>query len=421
MSNSASLRPSYHLTPPQGRLNDPNGVYIDGNNLHVYYQHDPGFPYAPKRTGWGHAVTELRGPERLKWRHFPNALYPDFSYDLHGCYSGGAVVHDNKLRLFYTGNLKVDGQRRATQNLVEVEDPAGEMGGVHRRSALNPLIDGPAPGFTAHYRDPMISADGAGWKMVLGAQREDETGTVVLYRSADLENWDFSGEITFDLNQAEPGVSPDLIPGGYMWECPNLFTMHDLETGEDLDVLIFCPQGLERIDAETTHYASSDQCGYVVGRLDGTTFTVLRGFSELDYGHEFYAPQVAVSGAQTWLIGWMGLPAQDDHPTVEAEGWVHCLTVPRRLSLKGHVLYQELLLPAEEEGVSRFELGRELVRVDIRSNIAIEWDGKVLSVDRAGDRRQVDLDGGELLIADDITAIEISAGDGSFLYSLRTF
>jgi len=66
MSNSAPLRPTYHLTPPQGRLNDPNGVYIDGNNLHVYYQHDPGFPYAPKRTGWGHAVTELRGSERLK-------------------------------------------------------------------------------------------------------------------------------------------------------------------------------------------------------------------------------------------------------------------------------------------------------------------------------------------------------------------
>ncbi|MFP7366203.1 glycoside hydrolase family 32 protein [Corynebacterium callunae] len=421
MHNSASLRPNYHLTPPQGRLNDPNGVYIDGNKLHVYYQHDPGFPYAPKRTGWAHAVTELRGPNRLIWRHLPNALYPDASYDLHGCYSGGAVFQDGSLKLFYTGNLKVDGQRRATQNLVEVEDPTGVMGGVHRRSALNPLIDGPAPGFTAHYRDPMISADGAGWKMVLGAQREDETGAAVLYRSNDLKNWDFSGEISFDLSEAKPGSAPDLIPGGYMWECPNLFSMHDLEMGEELDVLIFCPQGLERIDGEVTHYASSDQCGYVVGRLEGTTFKVLRGFSELDFGHEFYAPQVTVSGAQTWLIGWMGLPAQDDHPTVEAEGWVHCLTVPRRLSLKGHVLYQELLLPVEEEGVSRFELGSASVRVDIRSNIVLEWDGHVLSLDRDGDKRSVAVDHGELLIAEDKSAIEISAGNGQVLCSLRAF
>lgn len=40
----SSLRPAYHVTPPQGRLNDPNGMYVDGDTLHVYYQHDPGFP-----------------------------------------------------------------------------------------------------------------------------------------------------------------------------------------------------------------------------------------------------------------------------------------------------------------------------------------------------------------------------------------
>ncbi len=40
------------------------------------------------------------------------------------------------------------------------------------------------------------------------------------------------------------------------------------------------------VDGQTP-YASSDQCGYVVGRLEGTTFHVERGFSELDYGHGF--------------------------------------------------------------------------------------------------------------------------------------
>lgn len=417
----SSLRPAYHVTPPQGRLNDPNGMYVDGDTLHVYYQHDPGFPFAPKRTGWAHTTTPLTGPQRLQWTHLPDALYPDASYDLDGCYSGGAVFTDGTLKLFYTGNLKIDGKRRATQNLVEVEDPTGLMGGIHRRSPKNPLIDGPASGFTPHYRDPMISPDGDGWKMVLGAQRENLTGAAILYRSTDLENWEFSGEITFDLSDAQPGSAPDLVPGGYMWECPNLFTLRDEETGEDLDVLIFCPQGLDRIHDEVTHYASSDQCGYVVGKLEGTTFRVLRGFSELDFGHEFYAPQVAVNGSDAWLVGWMGLPAQDDHPTVAREGWVHCLTVPRKLHLRNHAIYQELLLPEGESGVIRSVLGSEPVRVDIRGNISLEWDGVRLSVDRGGDRRVAEVKPGELVIADDNTAIEITAGDGQVSFAFRAF
>ena len=67
---------------------------------------------------------------------------------------------------------------------------------------------------------------------------EDETGTVVLYHSDDLHNWNFVGELEFDTTNAAPGTAPDLVPGGYMWECPNLITLRDAVTGEDLDILI---------------------------------------------------------------------------------------------------------------------------------------------------------------------------------------
>ncbi len=36
-----NYRPNFHIAPPLGRLNDPNGVFLDGDTLHVYYQHDP--------------------------------------------------------------------------------------------------------------------------------------------------------------------------------------------------------------------------------------------------------------------------------------------------------------------------------------------------------------------------------------------
>lgn len=448
----SSYRPRYHVTPPQGRLNDPNGVYVDGDTLHVYYQHDPGFPEAPKRTGWGHTATQLSGPDALIWRHYPDALYPDVSYDRNGCFSGSAVVREGDVRLYYTGNVKEDGKRSATQNLVTVANPGGPEGGAHQRSDKNPLIDGPSNGFTAHYRDPQITVDpespGA-WRMVIGAQREDETGAVVLYRSTDLDNWEFAGELQFNVEGAEPGLSPDLVPGGYMWECPNLVTMTDDETGERLDVLIYCPQGLAPVETDgKTHYGSSDQCGYVVGRLRGTNFEVVRGFSELDYGHEFYAPQVAAGGApdQVLMVGWMGLPAQDDQPSLSAEGWVHCLTAPRRLSLRGHRLYQDLMLPEQEAAVSsdgfyggsvvhRRELSGDPLSMDLTGSaqsddgpvVSLNWDPVTdrehgrLTVTRGDDSRVVACPAGELVVFVDGSAVEITAGSGAVAFSLRAF
>lgn len=438
----SSYRPRHHLTPPQGRLNDPNGVYVDGDSLHVYYQHDPGFPHADKRTGWGHAVTTMTGPDALTWRHRPNALYPDAPYDRDGCYSGSAVVQPNgQVRLYYTGNVKDGDERQATQNLVHVEDPGGPIGGVHRRAAANPLIDGPATGYTSHFRDPQITWDvnhPGTWRMLLGAQREDGTGAVVLYRSQDLDTWEFAGELDFTTDDAEAGSSPNILPGGFMWECPNLTTMVDSATGERLDVLIICPQGLQPQTTDGgTHYRNGDCCGYLVGRLRGTTFDVVRGFSELDHGHEFYAPQIAAGDTEeqtSLLIGWMGLPAQDDQPSLHEEGWVHCLTVPRLLSLRNHRLHQQLVLPAPErtgaqQGVSvlRRHLADDAAQIDLDGAVTVDWtpaapDGPgLLSVTRDGDRRVVSCPAGELVVFRDRTAVEITAGDGAVALALRMY
>lgn len=319
----STYRPRFHLTPAIGRLNDPNGVYLDGDTLHVYYQHDPQWPSGKKRTGWGHATTTHADPH---WSHLPDALAPLTDFDQDGCYSGSAVVVDGDLELFYTGNAKPGGVRRATQNLVTVSGRHRPDGGSHLRFAGNPLIEGPAPGFTAHFRDPHVTLRDGQWVMALGAQREDNTGHVVLYTSRDRRQWSFLGPIEFDLSDASPGFAPDLLPAGYMWECPNLLSMTDTSDGQTYDVLIVLPQGMPQ------SYPAADACGYFVGHLDGTTFQVTRGFSLLDFGHEFYAPQVASNSDEALLIGWMGLPAQDDHPTI-SEGWVHALTVVRRLEL----------------------------------------------------------------------------------------
>ena len=78
---SVYFRPRFHLAPPSGRLNDPNGLYVEDGVLHAYYQHDPQWPTAEKRTGWGHASTPLLSDKPELWTHHPDALYPAVDYD----------------------------------------------------------------------------------------------------------------------------------------------------------------------------------------------------------------------------------------------------------------------------------------------------------------------------------------------------
>lgn len=353
-------RPAFHLTPERGRLNDPNGLIRLGGAgsdgaWHVFYQLDPGFPDEPRHTGWGYATSE----DLLTWRHRPQALFPDAPYDADGCFSGGAVVPQTPggpVELFYTGNLPMPGEDAgtgaadvpvghvwgATQNLALAAQRADGSLDVPVKHPANPLIPGPPPGFTAHYRDPIVTEDPdrpGTWRMLLGARTDDDRGTALLHFSRDRRDWGTGRELRID------GPSP----GGYMWECPNLLRMTDAATGEPADVLILSPQGIRAGsgDALRNRY----QCGYLVGRLDGATFHVTTPFMELDHGFEFYAPQVfaGTGAAPPVMLGWMGMPEEDDHPTITAEGWLHCLTVARELLLYDAHLIQSPVLPMGDQ------------------------------------------------------------------------
>lgn len=320
--------PAFHLAPPVGRLNDPNGLVLRDGVFHAFYQYSPLHP--EKGVFWRHATSR----NLTRWTDAGTAIAPVDWYDRNGCYSGSGIeAPDGTLEFFYTGNVKDDeGNREAYQCLMTSSD-----GGLtFVKSSENPLIDGPAPGYTAHFRDPDVtrSEDGTGWRMLLGAQREDLTGAVVRYDSADRRHWTFTGELRFDL--AETGTL------GYMDECPGLLRMTDRTTGREHDVLLFCPQGM---DAQGERFNNTDQSGYVVGHLEGTDFTATTAFEELDAGFEFYAPQAfSGTGERVLLVGWMGNPGQDDQPSL-AHGWVHLLTSARELVLEDGRLRQ---VPARE-------------------------------------------------------------------------
>ena len=97
-------RQRFHIQPPVGWLNDPNGLCKVGDTYHVFYQYSPFNPNGGVKM-WAHVTSR----DLLHWEQQPVMLYPDEPFDCHGAYSGSALYEDGKLWLFYTGNIKLPG------------------------------------------------------------------------------------------------------------------------------------------------------------------------------------------------------------------------------------------------------------------------------------------------------------------------
>lgn len=149
-----------------------------------------------------------------------------------------------------------------------------------------------------------------------------------------------------------------------------------------------------------------------------------RGFSEVDYGHQFYAPQLVEKDGEAIMLGWMGLPAQDDTPTV-AQGWVHTLTLPRRVWLEDGWLRQAPLwslgsAPTESarEGfgsVAMLQAGEgtyALVDASGATAFLVAYGGGELRLTSGEDERVVPCPAGTLELIADGCAVEVFAGDG---------
>ncbi|MBL0385774.1 glycoside hydrolase family 32 protein [Tumebacillus sp. ITR2] len=301
-----SHRLAYHIMAPANWINDPNGLIQYKGEYHVFYQHHPDSPkWGPMH--WGH----VRSKDLVHWERLPIALAPSEEYDRDGCFSGCAVVNDaGELTLIYTGNVWTNEQEtelRQQQCLATSRD-----GVTFTKDAEQLQVPDVPFDCQGHLRDPKVWKEGDLWYMILGT-REDNDGKVVLYRSQNLRDWSYMG-----VAAESDGTL------GYMWECPDLFSLNGKE------VLVFSPQGME---PQGDLYQNLHQTGYLVGHLDYETGRLEHGaFTELDKGFDFYAAQTFLDEqGRRILIGWMDM-WESAMPTQEY-GWAGALTIPRLLEL----------------------------------------------------------------------------------------
>lgn len=349
------FRQKYHLMPPVGWLNDPNGMCQFQGVYHAFFQYSP-LDVDGGVKMWGHYA----GRDMVNWEYKGVSLYPDQPFDCHGVYSGCAFVEDGHLYLYYTGNVKQEDRehdyvlsgREANTVLVVSED------GYHlgRKQLLMRNEDYPAD-VTCHVRDPKVWKQNGVYCMLQGARTKDDRGQALLFTSENRTDWTL-------VNRIETAES-----FGYMWECPDYFEIE----GEGRTVKIFSAsvQGLE---GEMWKDKNVYQSGYFEMDGDICGKYSLSDYHLWDYGFDYYAPQsFTTEDGRVILTGWMGMPDCDDYgnePTV-AEGWQHCFTLPREVYVEDGKVKQR---PAAEFAACKKETVTAKDKLEIEGVPAFEAD-----------------------------------------------
>ena len=174
----------------------------------------------------------------------------------------------------------------------------------------------------ADFRDPKVWLhDGSFW-CIVAARKLDGRGRILLYKSNDLFNWEFVSDL---LGKDSAGV---------MIECPDY--------NEELGYLLYCEQFQP---SENGVHLNIHTCRFCIGKIDYSTGLFkedTRGI--VDYGFDMYAPQTF--GGKPVIMGWLNL--WDRNVPSEKYGFAGMLTVPRNVSVKNGVLYQEPIVNCKE-------------------------------------------------------------------------
>ncbi|CAH0398097.1 unnamed protein product [Chilo suppressalis] len=416
----------YHVAPPVGWMNDPNGFSYFKNEYHLFYQF---YPYKSEwgPMHWGHSSSR----DLVNWDRLPTALLPEKEQ----CFSGSAVQDGDQLVLMYTAHKIINGTNNPPL-YNESQYLAYSKDGVNfEKYSGNPVMP-ISPNRSPDFRDPKVWKHGDYWYVVIGSKSDENRGRVLLYRSKDMKNWVFLsvlGESKADSNM------------GYMWECPDFFEL------DGKFVLLMSPQGMKPVG---DRYKNTFQTGYITGNFSYDTFKFLPEgeFQELDYGHDFYATQTMEKDGTRYMVAWFGM-WEVEHPEA-VDGWSGAMTIIRELKLVGNRI---LMKPVNAMNTLRdrtilsgnMTSGQVLesdktAEIIINGNLSqkiellvegkrgggkawIRWDpsvGKVV-VDRgSNDSRQVEwvpIGSNSWRLFLDTSSLELFCGEGEVVFSSRIY
>ncbi|VEU81286.1 glycoside hydrolase family 32 protein [Haploplasma axanthum] len=306
-------RHKLHLMPEVGWMNDPNGLVFYKGEYHAFYQY---YPYDSKwgPMHWGHAKSK----DTYNWEHLPVALAPDLPHES-GCFSGGSVVHDDKLYLLYTSHFD-DGHQLQEQSLAISDD------GINFKKYLDkPFLtvdDLPEDSSKVDFRDPNpITINGKNF-ILIGSKNNNDEGQFLVYQTEDFKNYKYLSKI-----------GPNKM-FGVMAECPDLFEL------DGKHVLLFSGTSLKK---DGNRFRNVNSSLYAIGNFDTETgHYEIEYVDEIDLGHHFYAPQTILNDkGERIMIAWMDMWEKPYYTADINHNWTGALTFARKLSIVDGKLMQE--------------------------------------------------------------------------------
>ena len=302
--------PKFHIAPPHGLLNDPNGLYEKDGVYHIFYQW---FPLGPVHglKHWYHLTTK----DFINYEDLGVGIAPEDNYDFTGCYTGMTF---EKKDIFYTG---IDVNKLPAVCYATIDERKIEKKGV-----IIPLDENIT---TINFRDPFVFKKDDYFLVLVGGEDLENKGIIPVYKSFDNFNYDYIGNLKLKD-----------YPFGYMLECPNYFE----EDGKG--VLFFSPQGIE--SPNKYDFRNVFSVVYMIGApIDDSLNFNGENIYEMDKGFDFYAPQIFKDEKnRNILYAWLG-NSKCEYPS-DKNQWAHMLTIPREIEISQDRIIQKPLAELKE-------------------------------------------------------------------------
>lgn len=400
-------RPKIHFTAQRNWINDPNGFVYYKGEYHLFYQY---FPYDTQwgTMHWGHATSK----DLINFEHHPIAIFPSKKYDCNGCFSGTALIKDDKLNFYYTGikYLQVDEENihkpyndefEACQVKISSED-GYKFDNFNNKKMIIPPIRDEKLGNLTHTRDPKVWKYKGKYSMILGSKFKKDgvdgfIGEALFYTSDDGEKWEYKNRC-FDETL------------GDMWECPDLVNV------DGKYIFIMSP---EHIINDGVNYTNNSIYSIVDFDEETCEMKITNGYKYLDEGLDVYAPQTTLDkDGNRIVIGWVRMPKKFD-----GEEWIGMMTLPRVINVidnKVHFTVPDYIqnLFNKEISVSDFNLDTPCrIKAKLTSEGKINIGGYKIHV--ADDR--IVADRSEVFADCDFKAVEFKSSKLDGRYDLDIF
>ncbi|MBG6095737.1 glycoside hydrolase family 32 protein [Nocardioides luteus] len=287
------LLPRFHIRPPRGYLNDPNGPIQVGDTTHLYFQYRPSTD-TEVPVEWGHASS----PDLVTWRLHRPAMAPEpGGPDTDGCWSGNTILEDENVRVFYSG------RRNDLEFQPVITSLSRDGGATFDAPELIGLDPDPEEGITM-FRDPFAWQADDGLHLVVGAAGPDQTASIRHYRRTEA-GWSYIGDLASLTRQDVDGND-----SGEGWECPQIYNLDG------------------RALAVVSSWSHADGPANVLAFFADQPERAVR----VDDGPSFYAASaMRTSPYGPLMFGWITEGRSPDW--WHEDGWAGTISLPRTVAL----------------------------------------------------------------------------------------